>query len=125
MKLWLNLSAAVGLLWLAACVSDPPQPARLAPADLPGPRADGSVLLPNQWSLRPAGKQVPVGDFPIDIALHPAGAFAAVLHSGYSEHEIRIIDLKNAHVVSSAALEEGFYGLLCSPDGKKLFPSGA
>src|SRR5206468_4771447 len=74
---------------------------------------------------RPAGKQVPVGDFPINIALHPGGAFAAVLHSGYGEHEIRVIDLKNAHIVSSAALEEGFYGLAWSPDGKKLFASGA
>ena len=27
----------------------------------PGPQPDGSVVLPNQWSLRPAGKQVEVG----------------------------------------------------------------
>src|SRR5258708_1897737 len=34
-------------------------------AKLPGKQPDGSVLLPNQWSLRPAGQQVELGDFPI------------------------------------------------------------
>src|SRR5437016_11182788 len=124
MKLWLNLSAAVGLLWLAACVSDPPQPARLAPADLPGPRADGSVLLPNQWSLRPAGRQVVLGDFPVNIALHPAGQYAAVLHNGHGTHEIIVVDIATAKVVSSVTVEEAFYGLEFSSDGKRIFSSG-
>ena len=39
--------------------------------DVPGYRAAGSVLLPNQWSLRPVGPQVAVGDVPSTIALHP------------------------------------------------------
>src|SRR5436189_6214189 len=38
---------------------------------LPGKQSDGSVLLPNQWSLRPVGKQVELGDFPINVAVHP------------------------------------------------------
>ena len=46
----------------------------------PGPQADGSVILPNQWSLRPAGRQVGVGDFPASIAMHPNGRHAVVLH---------------------------------------------
>src|SRR5690242_5732750 len=48
----------------------------------PGRKPDGSVLLPNQWSLNPAGRQVELGDFPVNIAVHPAGRFAAVLHTG-------------------------------------------
>lgn len=40
--------------------------------DLPGYRPDGSVLLPNQWSLRPAGRQIEMGDFPVNIAVQPA-----------------------------------------------------
>lgn len=91
----------------------------------PGLQTDGSVLLPNQWSLRPAGRQIPVGDFPINIAMHSGGRFAAVLHSGYGLHEVRIIDLKADRVVSQVAIEESFYGLVWSPDGKRLFVSGA
>src|SRR2546427_4720156 len=42
---WLTVPA---LLTLAACVSSSPLQTRRAPDDLPGLRADGSVLLPNQ-----------------------------------------------------------------------------
>ncbi len=91
---------------------------------LPGVQRDGSVLLPNQWSLRPVGKQVPVGDFPVNIALHPHGKFLAVLHSGYGRHEIRILDVKSGEQVSVVGVEESFYGLAWSPDGRRLFASG-
>ena len=37
------------------------------------------MLLPNQWSLRPAGKQLELGVFPVNIALHPSGRWLAVL----------------------------------------------
>ncbi len=92
---------------------------------LPGLQPDGSVLLPNQWSLRPVGRQVPVGDFPVNIAMHPGGRFAAVLHCGWGQHEIRILDLKSGRPVSQVNLPEAFYGLAWAPDGKQLFASGA
>jgi len=62
--------------------------------ELPGQRADGSILLPNQWSLRPAGRQVELGDFPVNIAVHPDGRFAAVVHCGYGPHEIVVVNVK-------------------------------
>jgi len=34
---------------------------------------DGSVLLPNQWSLHPTGRQIELADFPVNLALHPMG----------------------------------------------------
>jgi len=95
------------------------------PVELPGKRADGSVLLPNQWSLRPAGRQVPMGDFPVNIAVHPGGRFAAVLHSGFGKHEIRVVDVKDSKVVSHVEVGESFYGLTFSHDGKHLYCSGA
>jgi DNA-binding beta-propeller fold protein YncE len=94
---------------------------------VPGGRSDGSVLLPNQWSLRPVGRQIPLGDFPVNIALSPNGRFAAVLHSGNSDNEIFIVDLKSnsVGVVSRAIVEESFYGLAFSPEGTELYCSGA
>jgi DNA-binding beta-propeller fold protein YncE len=91
----------------------------------PGPQADGSVLLPNQWKLDPVGRQITVGDFPVNIAVHPSGRYAAVLHCGYSEHEIAILDLNQARLVSRATLKEAFYGIAFSPDGSRMFASGA
>ncbi|MCX6953231.1 MAG: beta-propeller fold lactonase family protein [Verrucomicrobia bacterium] len=113
-----------GVLVVAALAGPMAQAASKPVVTLPGLQRDGSVLLPNQWSLRPVGKQVPVGDFPINVALHPGGVFAAVLHSGYGQHEVRILDVKAGKIVSQVALDESFYGLAWSPDGKRLFASG-
>ena len=94
------------------------------PVSLPGVQPDGAVLLPNQWSLRPVGRQIAVGDFPVNLALHPAGRYAAVLHSGFSQHEIRILDLQSGEPVSQVTLDETFYGLAWSADGSHLYASG-
>ena len=91
----------------------------------PGHQPDGSVLLPNQWTIKPIGTQVKVGDFPVNLALHPDGRHAAVLHSGYGRHEIRILDLSTRQVLAQLPLDESFYGVAWSPDGKQLYASGA
>jgi len=91
----------------------------------PGPRPDGSMLLPNMWSLQPAGSQVELGDFPVNIALRRDGRYAAILHCGYSAHEIIVVDLETKSVVSHAKVAEAFYGIAFSPDGKKIYCSGS
>ncbi len=125
------LVAACGGLLLALRPgprADEPRPARPAPAArvLPGIHRGGEVLLPNGWSLRPAGRQVPLGDFPVNMALHPAGRWLAVLHAGYGPHEIVVLDLDRPTpgIVSRVVLEQTFYGLCFAPDGKTLFASG-
>lgn len=94
-------------------------------ATLPGRQPDGSVLLPNQWSLRPVGVQVELGDCSVNIAVHPTGAYAAVLHAGFSRHEIIVVDVRWQRVVSRTKLNETFYGIQFSKDGKHLYCSGA
>jgi YVTN family beta-propeller protein len=105
-------------------VYSPPQSAAVQ-SNLPGKRPDGSVLLPNQWSLRPVGQQIELRDFPVNIAVHPGGRFVAVLNSGYSAHQVTIVDLKKGEAVSHAPLAQSFYGLEFSRDGSRLFCSGA
>src|SRR5438445_21148 len=119
-----NVSALL-LAVMGSCAPLFAQQPRPAPVELPGPRADGSVLLPNQWSLRPAGRQVDLGDFPVNIAVHPQGRFAAALHCGYAKHEIRIVDIHAAKAVSQMDVHEAFYGLEFSRDGKRLYCSGS
>ncbi|MSU33684.1 MAG: YncE family protein [Pedosphaera sp.] len=98
---------------------------RLSAVDLPGVQPDGSVLLPNQWSLRPAGKQVPLGDFPVNIAIHPDGQFAVVLHAGWGPHELITLTVPEGRLVAHFEVDEAFYGLAFSPDGRRIFTSGA
>jgi sugar lactone lactonase YvrE len=106
------------------------------PRLLPGIQPGGEVLLPNQWSLRPVGRQLPLGDFPVNLALHPEGKWLAVLHAGFSEHEVMIVDLdekrqparrgeKYPRVTCRVPVDQAFYGLCFAPDGKTLFASGA
>ncbi len=91
---------------------------------LPGLRPDGRVLLPSQWSLRPAGRQVEVGDFPVNIALHPSGKWAAVLCAGYGDHQVVIIDLPSQRKVSTVVVPAAFYGLTFDSTGDRLYASG-
>ena len=95
-----------------------------APRRLPGMQREGDVLLPNQWSLKPTGKQIKLGDFPVQIALHPDQPWAAVLHAGYGTHEIATVDLRRQQVVSRVAIPQTFYGICFGPSGKRLFASG-
>jgi DNA-binding beta-propeller fold protein YncE len=91
----------------------------------PGKQPDGTTLLPNQWSLLPAGRQIELRDFPVNIAMHPGGKYAAVLHTGHSEHQISIIDLTTETAVSHTPISQSFYGIEFTADGKRLFCSGA
>jgi DNA-binding beta-propeller fold protein YncE len=93
--------------------------------DLPGPRGTNVVRLPNMWWLRPVGRQVVLGDFPVNIAVHPDGKFAAVLHSGHGQHEVVVVEIASGRVISRVSLDESFYGLAFSHNGTSLFCSGA
>ena len=93
---------------------------------LPGAASDGSIRLPNGWSIKPAGQQLELGDFPVNVALHPSGKWLAVLHAGYGPHEILMVELegKKEHVTSRVTLTQTFGGLAFSRDGQTLFAGG-
>lgn len=91
---------------------------------LPGVQPDGSVLLHNQWSIRPAGDSAPLGEFPVNMAVDPSGRYAAVLHAGYGQHEIRIIDLAARRTTAIKPVTETFQGIAFSPDGRMLICGG-
>jgi len=93
---------------------------------LPGVEADGAIRLPNQWAIRPAGRHIELGDFPVTLALHPGGRWLAALHAGHGTHEVMILDLeaRRQHVVTRVALEQTFGGLCFAPDGQTLFAGG-
>jgi DNA-binding beta-propeller fold protein YncE len=134
----MNRSLVAGLVLLGVCggmtlaLDNKREPARSAPRSapverlLPGMQSSGEVRLPNQWSLRPVGYQAPLGDFPVNMALHPSGEWLAVLHAGYGPHEVILFDLRpNApRLVSRVGLPQTFYGVCFAPDGKTLLASG-
>ena len=52
------------------------------------------VLLPNGWSLTPAGTQIPLGDLPLNIAVSPSNHLMAVTNNGQSTQSLQLIDAK-------------------------------
>jgi DNA-binding beta-propeller fold protein YncE len=130
MRTFQSILIAAGLIACSSCSSfnraeNPESSAHGKSFQTPGIQEDGAVRLPNQWFLRPVGKQVRVGDFPVNIAIHPDGKFAAVLHSGNSQNEIIVLELPGGREVSRASVDESFYGLAFTRDGARLFCSGA
>jgi YVTN family beta-propeller protein len=90
----------------------------------PGMTRAGTVILPNGWSLKPAGRQAALGDLPVQIAVHPSEPILAILHAGYGEHEVVTASATTGKVIGRVSLPASFSGLVWSPDGKRLFAGG-
>jgi hypothetical protein len=126
-RLWVLVAA---LISSAVVASAQTTSNKLDPAGariLPGTQPDGTIRLHNTWALKPAGKQLELGDFPVNIACHPSGHWLAILHAGYGTHEVIIVDLsgkKQSQIVSRTAVDQAFYGLAFDSTGKKLYASG-
>ncbi len=100
------------------------QDAPVAKTVWPGLMRDGTVLLPNGWSIKAAGRQVRLGDLPVLAELHPTDPIIAVLHAGYGEHEVVTVDANSGKVIGRVSMPETFAGLVWSRDGKSLFVGG-
>ncbi len=90
----------------------------------PGMTPRGTVVLPNGWSLKPAGRQSRLGDLPVQIAVHPGEPILAIFHAGYGEHEVVTVDGSSGRIIGRVALPASFSGLVWSADGKRLFVGG-
>lgn len=82
------------------------------------------VSLPNGWQLTPAGKIIPLGDLPLNIAISPDKKLAAVTNNGQSTQTIQLIDLKKEIVTDSVVIGKSWLGLSFSSDSKALYASG-
>ncbi len=89
-----------------------------------GVQADGSTLLNSGWSLRPAGRQVPLDTFPMASALTPDGKFLVVLNGGYNPPSLQIMDTKTEKVTGKALVPDGWLGLSMTADGRRIYVGG-
>ncbi len=82
------------------------------------------VLLPNGWKLTPAGRSLPLGDLPLNMALSLSRKWIAVTNNGQSVQSIQLIDPAKEKVVDVVEIQKSWYGLKFSPDEKHLYASG-
>jgi len=89
-----------------------------------GPQPDGSILVPTNQLLRPAGFQVSFPGRPVDLALMNKNKLLAVKN----RHSIDIIRIQDRTILQSLRYQKGgssFTGLCASKDGSKLFVTDA
>jgi YVTN family beta-propeller protein len=99
--------------------------ARPAFAQLPtdDPRAP-KVLLPNGWSLTPAGTSLPLGDLPLNMQLAASGKLLAVTNNGQSTQTVQLIDPVTEKLLDEKVIKKSWYGLAFNAAADKLYVSG-
>jgi YVTN family beta-propeller protein len=110
--------AAVALCALAALpllADDKPQFA--------GP-TDKGFVLPNGWTLTPAGMHVLLTDLPLNILPLERTRHALVATSGYNKHELSLIDLTALKTIDSQSVRQSWFGLAFDPARSSVWWSG-
>jgi len=82
------------------------------------------VHLPNGWSLTPAGKSLPLGDLPLNVAISNLRHFAAVTNNGQSTQTIQLFDANTDQQLDEVVIRRSWGGLVFSDDEKHLYASG-
>ncbi len=85
-----------------------------------GPQSDGTVLVPTNQLLSPAGFQLHFPGRPTDLALSPDGKLLAVKN----REDILFVRLQDRAILQTLPVAkggQGFTGILFSPDGKSVY----
>ncbi len=81
------------------------------------------VVLPNGWSLSPAGKSLPLGDFPMNLVVSPSGKFMAVTNNGEGKQTITLIDPVAEKILDEIEIKKSWYGLAFNKEESRLYAS--
>lgn len=87
------------------------------------PHDTKQVTLPNGWRLWPAGRSLPLGDLPLNMALSPSQKIIAVTNNGQSVQSIQLIDAATEKITGQIIIPKSWYGLAFS-DEQNLYASG-
>ena len=82
------------------------------------------VGLPNGWTLTPVGKQLPLGDLPLNMAVSPNKNLLAITNNGQSTQMLQLVDIKTEKIIDNISIDKSWYGLVFSTDNKYLYASG-
>lgn len=85
---------------------------------------DSRVKLPNGWSLTSVGKNLPLGDLPLNIVVSKSKKYIAVTNNGQSTQSIELFDAKKEVLLDSINIPKSWYGLCFSKDEKYLYAAG-
>jgi len=82
------------------------------------------VGLPNGWSLTPVGKNISLGDLPLNLVVSNNKKWLAVSNNGQSTQTIDLIDRVKGIKLDSIVIPKSWYGLTFSKDDQFIYASG-
>src|SRR4051812_15902102 len=82
------------------------------------------VKLPNGWGLTPAGRSIPLGDLPLNIAVSTSGKLMAVTNNGQSVQSLQLISIPQQKILDEVIIPKSWVGLAFSRNEKNLYASG-
>jgi len=86
--------------------------------------AQKKLTLPNGWSLSPAGRSLPLGDLPLNIAISNSKKLIAVTNNGQGKQSLQLINTKTEKILDNIDIKASWLGLKFSIDDQYLFASG-
>jgi YVTN family beta-propeller protein len=114
-RIWTIALMLAGTFATSTRAGDPPQYA--------GPTERG-FLLPNGWTISPAGTQVVLNDLPLNILPTPDGRHALVTSDGWNDHDLSLVDLAAGKVVSKATVKQSWFGLAADTSVERIWWNG-
>jgi YVTN family beta-propeller protein len=85
---------------------------------------DRGFLLPNGWTISPAGEQVEITDLPLNIAPLADGRHALVASSGFNPHNLVLVDLDARKTVATGHVRQSWFGLAVDEAAGTVWWSG-
>jgi len=82
------------------------------------------IMLPNGWALSPAGKSLPLGDLPLNMAISKSKKWMAVTNNGQSKQSIQLINTQTDQILDNIIIDKSWLGIAFSNDEKYLYASG-
>ena len=83
-----------------------------------------TVTLPNGWGLSPAGRSLPLGDFPLNMVVSHSKKIMAVTNNGQSIQSIQLMDVAGEKELDRVVVGRSWYGLAFSADDRELYVGG-
>jgi DNA-binding beta-propeller fold protein YncE len=118
----LILVLLAGGVWRAAVSFRIKHPVSGTEIAVPGQEGTNALLV-NGWKTTPAGRHLASGDMILSGQVSPDGKLFAFTNTGYTRHNLHIVDLTSEKEVATFPMEQSWSGLAFAPNGKRIFVS--
>jgi len=120
----MKISAALSVIFMVILSACSPGSEKTADSMRIGPQPDGSVLVPSNQLLRPAGMQVYLPGRPVDMTPTADGKYLLVKN----KDDLDLIRLSDRQVIQTLPYSQSgasFTGITLSPDGHHVYLTDA